>query len=397
MPPANDQPPYLQRWIWQQVDWPQFTWDDKVLAESLREVTQLQGKLLGKIDAVVGENCSVSELDAQLQNIVQSSAIEGENLNVESVRSSLAKRLGVNNAGLSDGTAQTEGLADLLLDATKNHQQPLTLDRLYQWHCYLFTAPAEGEFRLEQIRVGALRDENVMQVVSGPLQKRTVHFEAPPKTAADENSVGLEEQLNTFLHWLQASRADKTLDPILRAAQAHLWFVTLHPFDDGNGRLARTIGDYALAQAEDQSIRFYAMAASIMEKRKDYYRMLEITQKGDLCITEWMLWFLDTLKHSLEAALNRIDFVLQKSRFWQRHSQDDLNAQQIKVLNRLLDAGHPHNGGGFQGNLNAKKYMGIAGVAKATATRHLAHLLEKNCLIKCAGGGRSTRYDINWP
>lgn len=205
---------------------------------------------------MVDESSAASELDAQLQNIVQSSAIEGENLNVESVRSSLAKRLGVNDAGLSNGTAQTEGLADLLFDATKNHQQPLTLDRLYQWHCYLFTEPPEGEFRLEQIRVGELRGEDVMQVVSGPLQKRTVHFEAPPKTAADENSAGLEEQLNTFLHWLQASRADKTLAPILRAAQAHLWFVSLHPFDDGNGRLARAISDYALAQAEDQTIRF---------------------------------------------------------------------------------------------------------------------------------------------
>lgn len=397
MPPANDQPTYLQRWIWQQADWPRFNWDDKALAESLREVTQLQGKLLGKIGAVVDESTAASELDAQLQNIVQSSAIEGENLNVESVRSSLAKRLGVNDEGPSNGTAQTEGLADLLLDATKNHEQPLTLDRLYQWHRYLFTASAEGEFRLEQIRVGELRGEEVMQVVSGPLQKRTVHYEAPPKTAADESSAGLEEQLNAFLHWLQASRADKTLDPILRAAQAHLWFVTLHPFDDGNGRLARAISDYALAQAEDQSIRFYAMAASIMEKRKAYYNILETTQKGDLCITPWILWFLDTLKHSLEAALNRIDFVLQKSRFWQLHSQGGLNAQQIKVLNRLLDAGHLDNGGGFQGKLNAKKYMGIAGVAKATATRHLADLLEKNCLIKLEGGGRSTRYEINWP
>jgi Fic family protein len=179
----------------------------------------------------------------------------------------------------------------------------------------------------------------------------------------------------------------------LRAAQAHLWFVTLHPFDDGNGRLARAISDYALAQAEDQSIRFYAMAASIMEKRRDYYDILEATQKGDLNITQWMVWFLETLKRTLDAALDRIDFVLQKSRFWQSHSQDGLNTQQTKVLNRLLDAGPD----GFNGHLNAKKYMGIAGVAKATATRHLSDLLEKNCLIKLEGGGRSTRYDINWP
>lgn len=395
MPPTKDQVTAdRQRWIWQQADWPQFNWDDKALAASLREVTQLQGKLLGKIDAVADESSAASELDALLQNIVQSSAIEGESLNVDSVRSSLAKRLGVNDAGLTAGTAQTEGLAELLLDATKNYEQPLTLDRLYQWHSYLFPAPPEGEFRLEAIRVGELRGEESMQVVSGPINKRVVHFEAPPKTAAADSSTGdLAEQLATFLAWLDTSRADTTVDPILRAAQAHLWFVTLHPFDDGNGRLARAISDYALAQAEHQSIRFYAMAASIMEKRKDYYGILEATQKGDLTITQWMAWFLETLKHTLETALARIDFVLQKSRFWQIHSQDGLNAQQTKVLNRLLDAGP----GGFKGHLNAKKYIGIAGVAKATATRHLADLLEKNCLIKLEGGGRSTRYDINWP
>jgi len=396
MPPTNDQTPaYQQRWIWQQADWPQFNWDDKALAASLREVTQLQGKLLGKIDAVADESSAVNELDALLQNIVQSSAIEGESLNVGSVRSSLAKRLGVKDAGLSVATAQTEGLADLLLDATQNHEQSLTIDRLYQWHRCLFPEPAENEFRLEQISVGELRGEETMQVVSGPINKRVVHFEAPPKTAAkaDVVSIDLAEQLDAFLAWLEASRTDTTLDPILRAAQAHLWFVTLHPFDDGNGRLARAISDYALAQAEHQSVRFYAMAASIMEKRKGYYNILEATQKGDLTITQWMAWFLETLKHALEAALDRIDFVLQKARFWQIHSQDGLSTQQTKVLNRLLDVGP----GGFNGHLNAKKYMGIAGVAKATATRHLADLLEKNCLIKLEGGGRSTRYDINWP
>ena len=193
--------------------------------------------------------------------------------------------------------------------------------------------------------------------------------------------------------WLQASESDKSLDPILRAAQAHLWFVTLHPFDDGNGRLARAITDYALAQAEHRANRFYAMAASIMEKRKEYYDILESTQKGALDVTEWMQWFLDTFKHTLEAAQERIDFVLKKAIFWQTHSQDGLNPQQTKVLNRLLDEGPS----GFKGGLNAKKYMGMTNTAKATATRHLADLLEKQCLTKLEGGGRSTRYEINWP
>lgn len=382
-----------QRWIWQQTDWPCFNWDDKALAASLREVHQLQGKLLGKIDAVNQQGSAASELDALLQNIVQSSAIEGENLNVGSVRSSLAKRLGVNEAGLSQVTAQTEGLAELLLDATKNHQQPLTLERLYQWHSYLFPALEEGHHRMETLRIGELRGDEVMQVVSGPINRRVVHFEAPPKTVADSVSSNLSDQLACFLDWLETSRKDSTLDPILRAAQAHLWFVTLHPFDDGNGRLARAISDYALAQAEDQSVRFYAMAASIMEKRKEYYDILETTQKNDLTITQWMAWFLEIFQDTLENALTRIDTVLQKARFWQLHSQDGLNAQQTKVLNRLLDAGPE----GFEGYLNANKYKGIAGVSKATATRHLTDMLDKNCLRKREGGGRSTSYDINWP
>ena len=385
--------PHQTIWIWQQPDWPNFRWDDKALAASLREVHQLQGRLLGKIDTVTEEGSAVSELDALLQNIVQSSAIEGEHLNAASVRSSLARRLGVDDAGLTPVTAQTEGLAELLLDATQNHQEPLTAERLYRWHGYLFPELAEGEFRLSNIRVGELRGDETMQVVSGPVNRQIVHFEAPPKNAVGAGSADLAEQLAAFLDWLESSRTDKSLDPILRAAQAHLWFVTLHPFDDGNGRLARAVSDYALAQAENQSVRFYAMAASIMEKRQEYYQILESTQKGDVDITAWMSWFLATFKHSLETALARIDLVMQKTRFWQVHSQDGLNAQQTKVLNRLLDAGP----GGFEGHLNAKKYMGIAGVSKATATRHLGELLEKRCLQKLVGGGRSTGYDINWP
>ncbi len=380
-------------WIWQQQRWPNFSWNNHALAVTLREVTQLQGTLLGKAGAIAANSCAETNLNALLQNIVQSSAIEGETLNVESVRSSLAKRLGVKDAGLTAETAKTEGLAELLLGATQNHEAPLTLDRLYQWHRYLFPEKAEGKFTLTEVKIGQLRGNDAMQVVSGPHHQRTLHFEAPPKTATDENGKSLDDQLNTFLAWLQESKTDKTLDPILRAAQAHLWFVTLHPFDDGNGRLARAITDYALAQVEHQAIRFYAMAASIMEKRNDYYNILETTQKGGLDITEWMQWFLETLKHTLDAALERIDVVLKKARFWQAHAQDGLNAQHTKVLNRLLDVGPE----GFEGGLSAAKYKGLAKVSKATATRHLHELLNKGCIVKLAGGGRSTRYDINWP
>ena len=380
------------QWIWQQENWPEFRWNTNALAVTLREVTQLQGTLLGKAGAITANNSAESNLDALLQNIVQSSAIEGEAVNVESVRSSLAKRLGVNKAGLTAETEKTEGLAELLLDATQNHKQPLTLERLYQWHRYLFPEKAEDDISLSEVVVGELRGDEIMQVVSGPHQKRTVHFEAPPKTATEKNGKNLEDQLNDFLAWLQKSETDKSLDPILRAAQAHLWFVTLHPFDDGNGRLARAITDYALAQAEHQAIRFYAMAASIMEKRKGYYDILESTQKGSLDVTAWMQWFLDTLKHTLETAQERIDGVLKKALFWQAHAQDSLNTQQTKVLNRLLDDGPE----GFEGGLSAAKYKGLTKVSKATATRHIQELIEKGCIVKLEGGGRSTRYDINW-
>lgn len=375
-----------KRWIWQQDSWPKFTWSGETLAPLLREVTQLQGTLLGKAGAIPEQRNKETNLDALLRNIIQSSAIEGENLNVESVRSSLAKRLGLKEAGLTPATAKTEGLAELLLDATENYAKPLTLERLYQWHRYLFPEKEDDAFTLTTINVGGLRGEEPMQVVSGPHQKRTLHFEAPPRK-------GLEEQLNTFLDWMAASENDKLLDPILRAAQAHLWFITLHPFDDGNGRLARAITDYALAQAEHQAIRFYAMAASIMENRKGYYDILQATQKGGTDITAWMQWFLETFKHTLQAALARIDFVLAKTRFWQTHAQDGLNLQQIKVLNRLLDAGPD----GFRGGLTASKYINLAEVSKATATRHLQDLLDKHCIVKRQGGGRSTSYDINWP
>lgn len=375
-----------KQWIWQQESWPNFTWDDSALAPLLREVTQLQGTLLGKTGAIPEQSSTESNLDALLQNIIHSSAIEGETLNAESVRSSLAKRLGVKEAGLTPATEQTEGLAELLLDATQNYQKPLTLERLYQWHHFLFPELDKDAFTLSTINVGELRGDEPMQVVSGPHNKRKLHFEAPPRK-------GLEEQLTTFLDWLAVSESDKALDPILRAAQAHLWFVTLHPFDDGNGRLARAITDYALAQAEHQAIRFYAMAATIMENRKGYYEILESTQKNGTDISAWMQWFLETFKQTLKAALERMDFVLAKARFWQIHAQDGLNPQQTKVLNRLLDAGP----GGFEGGLTASKYISLAKISKATATRHLQDLLDKQCIVKRPGGGRSTSYDINWP
>ena len=367
-------------WIWQQPDWPRFTWQAEPLAPVLRACTLAQGRLLGMLGAVESHTEVQSSLDAMLQNIVTSSAIEGEQLNVGSVRSSLARRLG----GSEDGrtTARSEGLAELQLDATRAFQQPLDLQRLYKWHGWLF--PGDDSLLVRPLRIGTLRGEEPMQVVSGRIDRPTVHFEAPPRT-------GLEAQLADFLAWFERSLGDASLDPLLRAGIAHFWFVTLHPFDDGNGRLTRAITDLALAQGEPQCIRFYAMSASILADRAGYYRILEASQKGTLDITAWLQWFLGTLLRSLEQAFARIDRVLAKARFWQVHRNQALSAEQIKVLNRLLDGGER----GFEDGISAAQYQAVAKVSKATATRHLGDLLGKGCLVRLPGSGRSTRYQIN--
>ncbi len=369
-------------WIWQQPSWPHFTWQADALAPPLRACSQAQGRLLGMLGAVGSDTEAQSSLDAMLQNIVTSSAIEGEQLNVGSVRSSLARRLGLNEEDRT--TSRSEGLAELLLDATRAYQQPLDLQRLFTWHGWLF--PSDDQLLARPLRIGMLRGEEPMQVVSGRLDRPTVHFEAPPR-------AGLEAQLGDFLAWFESSRSDASLDPFLRAGIAHFWFVTLHPFDDGNGRLTRAITDLALAQGEQQAIRFYAMSASILDDRAGYYRILEASQKGSLDVTAWLQWFLDTLLKSLEQALVRIDRVLVKARFWQAHRTDSLPPEQIKVLNRLLDGGDK----GFEAGISAAQYQAVAQVSKATATRHLSDLLEKGCLLRLPGGGRSTRYQINQP
>ncbi|PIB61530.1 cell filamentation protein Fic [Pseudomonas sp. 2822-17] len=336
--------------------------------------------MLGSVSqAISAEN----ELDALLQNILTSSAIEGEQLNVGSVRSSLARRMGLE--ALKDGqvSRRSEGLAELMMDATQQFNQPFTLARLLNWHQLLFPVP-QANYASRPLNIGSLRGGEPMQVVSGRLDRPTVHFEAPPRP-------GLEQSLDDFLEWFETSRDQPELDPLVRAGVAHFWFVTLHPFDDGNGRLTRAITDLALAQGEHQAIRFYAMSASILEDRIGYYNALESSQRATLDITEWLEWFLKTLLRSVQQAMARIDRVLGRSRFWQQHRDLPLSAEQIKVLNRLLDGGEK----GFEHGISAAQYQAVAKVSKATATRHLADLLEKNCLIRLPAGGRSTRYQVN--
>ncbi|WP_395950184.1 Fic family protein [Aeromonas mytilicola subsp. aquatica] len=268
----------------------------------------------------------------------------------------------------------------MMLDAIDNHEQPLSIERLYQWHRWLFPV---NEWSVQPVNVGLLRGDEPMQVVSGRVDRPIVHFEAPPRAA-------LDDQLAAFIFWFNQTQHDPTMDPLFRAAICHFWFVTLHPVDDGNGRLTRALTDLALSQADSQSIRLYAMSVAILERRGDYYRALESAQRGSLDITSWICWFLDTLDYSIELALQSIARGLAKASFWQRHCHDGLSPEQTKVLNRLLDGGEQ----GFENVINASQYQKVAGVSKPTATRHLAELVGRGCIEKLPGGGRNTRYQI---
>ncbi|QXC40289.1 Fic family protein [Aeromonas sp. FDAARGOS 1410] len=364
-------------WIWQQADWPHFRWRDSEILPRLRQVQRRQGILIGRHSRLGNPD---QTLDTLLANIIASSAIEGERLNAQSVRSSLDRRLGGSQTQSYPVSERSEGLAVMMLDAIDNHGQPLTIERLYQWHRWLFPV---NEWSVQPVNVGQLRGDEPMQVVSGRVDRPTVHFEAPPRAT-------LDDQLAEFIPWFNQTRHDPTMDPLLRAAICHLWFVTLHPVDDGNGRLTRALTDLALSQADSHSIRLYAMSVAILELRGDYYRALESAQRGSLDITSWICWFLDTLDYAIELALQVIERSLAKKHFWLQHCHDGLSPEQTKVINRLLDGGQQ----GFENGINASQYQKVAGVSKATATRHLAELVGRGCIEKLPGGGRNTRYQI---
>lgn len=370
----------LDRWIWQQPDWPKFHWNLEQLQTYLGDANKSLGILLGRMGSLDAGLNSESALDALLQNIITSSAIEGEALNAASVRSSLAKRLGISVDAQIPISSKTEGLAELMLDAIQNCQQPLSLEKLQQWHCWLFP---DDQPRLVSLRVGQLRGDEPMQVVSGRLDKPRIHFEAPPRNL-------LEKELNLFIEWFNLP-SDKAVDPLIRAAITHLWFITIHPFDDGNGRITRALTDMALAQADAQSIRLFAMSSSILDNRAEYYRILEHTQRGGLDVTAWIIWFLQMLNSSLQEANKLIEATFTKKRFWQRYAEQNFLPEQRKVLNRLLDGGEKS----FEDGISAAQYQKVAKVSKASATRHLSDLLNKGCLQKTSAGGRSTRYKIN--
>lgn len=369
-------------WIWQQSEWPNFYWQEELIRPLLRQITLKQGKLLGKTDISTDEDTLETALDNLLQNIIASSAIEGEKLNVQSVRSSLAKRIGIHLKQPYPTSERSEGLARIMFDALDNRTALLSINRLFQWHQWLFP---DAKNSIYKINVGQLRGEEPMQVVSGRIDKPTIHFEAPSLTQ-------LENNLIHFIDWFNQSRKDVLLDPFLRAAIAHFWFVTLHPFDDGNGRITRALTDLALAQADEKSIRLYAMSATILSKRPSYYQILEKSQRNSLDITLWLIWFLETLDDSLQTAIYKIDKTFVKARFWRHHEDDELSTEQMKVLNRLLEGGEKD----FEHGISASQYQKVAKVSKATATRHLSDLLIKGCLEKLPGGGRNTRYIIKY-
>ncbi|PYF84099.1 Fic family protein [Marinomonas alcarazii] len=361
-------------WIWQQENWPHFTWDKNTIEPMLREARLNQGILLGKM-ASQSHDAKQNMLDTLLANIINSSAIEGEKLNAFSVRSSLANKLGLTEENSFPTTEQTDGIAEIMVDAIENLDSKLSLKRILHWHEKLFP---KGYTMLSPIIGGQLRGSEPMQVVSGRIDRPTVHFEAPPREV-------LDKELEHFIRWFNESIKEGSLDPLLRAAITHIWFVTIHPLDDGNGRITRLLTDLALAQAESQSVRFYAMSVSISAKRKSYYETLEQTQKGSVNITAWLAWFLNTLNETFNDVLREIDQTIFKSNYWQKIDQTKLTSEQVKVLNRMLD-------GDFEQGINTTQYHKVAKVSKPTATRHLATLVEQGCLVRSESGGRSTRY-----
>lgn len=363
-------------YMWQAPDWPQWRYDLAVLARPLAEVSRAQGLLLGRLADVGAATRDQANLLALTDDVVKTSEIEGDHLNVASVRSSIARRLGVDIGALAPVDRHVEGVVEMVLDASSNCVQPVTDERLFGWHAALFPTGYSG---MARIKLAAWRDDatGLMQVISGPMGRQKLHFEAPP---ADR----LPSEMARFLDWLNA---DSEVLPLLKAGLGHLWFVTLHPFDNGNGRIARAIGDLLLARADHSPQRFYSLTAQIQGDRKAYYEILERTQKGDMDVTDWLVWFLESLQRALDQAHQNLDAVLTKARFWQRWAATPLNERQVKVLNRLLD--------GFDGKLTSSKWAAISKCSADTALRDINELLARGVLRKMAGGGRSTGYELN--
>lgn len=361
--------------IWERDTWPNLTWQDARVAAYLAGVRHIQGRLIGRMEALGFKLREEAVLQTLTQDVVKTSEIEGEQLDATQVRSSLARRLGIDIGALPPTDRNVEGIVEVMLDATRNYDAPLTAERLFGWHAALFPTGRSG---MTRIRVGDWRDDSTgpMQVVSGPYGRERVHYTAPPASR-------VATEMEAFFAWFNAPILS---DPVIKAALAHLWFVTIHPFEDGNGRIARAIADLALARSEGSSQRFYSMSAQIRTERSAYYDQLEQTQKGETDVTEWVLWFLACLDRAIRGADSVLASVVAKGQFWERAAPMPLNERQIKILNRLLD--------GFEGKMTTSKWATIAKCSQDSANRDIAALLDLGLMRKGEGGGRSTNYQL---
>ncbi|HBN13643.1 MAG: cell filamentation protein Fic [Gammaproteobacteria bacterium] len=364
-------------WIHEHQDWPDFSWDAEALEAKLADCRYRQGRVLGRMENLGFELKREASLNTLTNDVVKSSAIEGENLNPTEVRSSIARRLGLDLAGLVPVSRDVEGIVEMMLDATQRFSKPLTRERLFDWHAALFPTGRSG---MRKISVGQWRTEDVgpMQVVSGPIGKEKVHFEAP-------DAGRLAEEMARFLVWFER-RGD--IDPVVKAGIAHFWFVTIHPFEDGNGRIARAIGDMALARADGTPDRFYSLSTQIETERKQYYTQLEHQQRASTDITPWLSWFLDCLGRAITSAETTLANVLFKARLWEELNQNPVNDRQRHVINRMLEDD-------FQGFMNTSKYARLAKCSNDTALRDIQDLKERGVLVQNPGRGRSTSYSLS--
>jgi Fic family protein len=365
----------MKLYIHENDNWTDFVWDEKQVSLKLAETRNLQGRLLGKMESLGFDLQDEAVLNTLTIEIVKSSEIEGEVLDLEQVRSSIARRLGIELAGAIESERYVDGIVEMMLDATQRYQLPLTKERLFGWHSALFPT---GWSNMYKITVADWRKDTTgpMQVVSGPMGKEKVHYQAP-------DSDRIEDEMRKFINWVEK---ETTVDPVLKAAISHLWFVTIHPFEDGNGRITRAITEMLLARSDDSVKRFYSMSSQIKLERKQYYEKLEKTQKGSSEITEWILWFLECLDNAFYSTTDTLAKILQKADFWKIHSKTIINERQQKMLNRLLD--------GFAGKLTSSKWGKICKCSQDTALRDIQDLIEKDILQKESSGGRSTNYEL---
>ncbi len=361
-------------YIHQESHWPNFTWDQTRLADALAHVRNMQGRLVGRMEALGFQNQGEAVLKTLTQDVIKTSEIEGEKLADDQVSSSIARRLGMDIAGLVASDRNVDGIVEMMLDATQNYAEPLNDERLFSWHSSLFPTARSG---LNKIVTGAWRTAATgpMQVVSGPIGRERVHFEAP-------HAELLPKEMRRFFDWFESPK--RAIDPVMKAGVAHFWFVTIHPFEDGNGRIARAVADLALARSDQTKQRFYSMSSQIRIERKAYYDTLEACQKGSLDITPWLDWFLACLGRAIVNSAVLLETVLGKVRFWENHASANFNDRQKLMLTRMLD--------GFEGKLTSSKWATLAKCSQDTALRDIDDLLKRRVLVKEDAGGRSTSY-----